>query len=61
MIAVAAMVFLPLTFVTGLLGMNVAGIPFAHEPWAFWGVVALCVLMAAAISVYFLRRHWFER
>lgn len=60
-IAVAAMVFLPLTFVTGLLGMNVAGIPFAHEPWAFWGVVLLCVVMALAISVYFLRRHWFER
>ncbi|NEL27822.1 MAG: zinc transporter ZntB, partial [Xanthomonas perforans] len=34
-IAIVAMVFLPLTFVTGLLGMNVEGIPFAKEPWAF--------------------------
>ncbi|NEM46591.1 MAG: zinc transporter ZntB, partial [Xanthomonas perforans] len=41
-IAIVAMVFLPLTFVTGLLGMNVEGIPFAKEPWAFAGVVALC-------------------
>jgi zinc transporter len=60
-IAVVAMVFLPLTFITGLLGMNVAGIPFAHEPWAFAAVVALCVVMAVAISAYFMRRHWFER
>lgn len=60
-IAVVAMVFLPLTFITGLLGMNVAGIPYAHEPWAFWGVLWLCVGIAAVITAYFVRRHWFER
>lgn len=60
-VAVAAMVFLPLTFITGLLGMNVAGIPYAHEPWAFWGVFWLCVVTALAIAAYFIRRHWFER
>jgi zinc transporter len=61
LIAVVAMVFLPLTFITGLLGMNVAGIPWAHEPWAFWGVVGLCAGMAVAITAYFVGRHWFER
>lgn len=60
-IAIVAMVFLPLTFITGLLGMNVAGIPYAHEPWAFWGVVGLCVVLAVVIAAYFIRRHWFER
>ena len=60
-IAIVAMVFLPLTFVTGLLGMNVAGIPFAHEPWAFWGVFWLCVAVALVITAYFVVRHWFER
>jgi zinc transporter len=59
-IAVAAMVFLPLTFITGLLGMNVI-IPFAHEPWAFWGVTGLCLVVAAAITFFFVRRHWFNR
>lgn len=60
LISVVALVFLPLTFLTGLLGMNVAGIPFAHEPWAFAGVVTLCVAMAVGIAGYFLWRHWFE-
>ena len=31
--------FLPLTFLTGLLGMNLAGIPFANEAWSFGAVV----------------------
>lgn len=60
LISIVALVFLPLTFLTGLLGMNVNGIPFAHEPWAFWGVVGVCVAMAAAIVGWFLKQHWFR-
>jgi zinc transporter len=60
-ISVVAFIFLPLTFVTGLLGMNVEGIPFAKEPWAFWGVVAFCVVIGAAVLVFFLRRHWLRK
>ncbi|MBR0553148.1 CorA family divalent cation transporter [Stakelama marina] len=60
LIAVVALVFLPLTFITGLLGMNVAGIPYAHQPWAFDGVVIVCAALALAISAYFIRRHWFR-
>lgn len=60
-IAIVAMIFLPLTFITGLLGMNVDGIPYAHEPWAFWGVVGLCALLGAAVAGWFVRRHWFGR
>lgn len=59
-LSVVALVFLPLTFLTGLLGMNVAGIPFAHEPWAFAAVVGTCVAIAAGIIGYFVRAHWFR-
>lgn len=61
LIAVVAMIFLPLTFITGLLGMNVAGIPYAHAEWAFWGVVGICGAIALLIGAYFIGRHWFER
>ncbi|MDQ2878993.1 MAG: zinc transporter ZntB [Pseudomonadota bacterium] len=60
-ISVVAMVFLPLTFVTGLLGMNVKGIPDADQPWAFDAVCALCAVIAVAISAYFVRQHWFRK
>lgn len=59
-ISIVAMIFLPLTFLTGLLGMNVEGIPYAREPWAFWGVVGVCALLAGLIGAYFVRRHWFR-
>jgi zinc transporter len=57
-LSVVAFIFLPLTFVTGLLGMNVEGIPYAKEPWAFWGVVAFCVLIGIGVGIYFTWRRW---
>lgn len=59
-IAVTAFIFLPLTFITGLLGMNVEGIPFAQDPWAFWGVVAFCVAIGAVVLGWFTLRHWLD-
>jgi zinc transporter len=61
LISVVAFIFLPLTFITGLLGMNVEGIPYAHERWSFWGVVAFCVLVGAVVFGWFARRHWLRR
>jgi zinc transporter len=60
-ISIVAFIFLPLTFITGLLGMNVEGIPYATRPWAFWGVVGFCVLIAAAVTGWFMYRHWLRR
>ena len=59
-IALVAFIFLPLTFITGLLGMNVEGIPYADRPWAFWGVVAFCLAVAVAVWVYTLWRFGFR-
>ncbi|SMF64785.1 zinc transporter ZntB [Allosphingosinicella indica] len=57
-ISIVAFIFLPLTFVTGLLGMNVGGIPYAHSPWAFWGVVAFCFVTGMGVFAWFMVRHW---
>jgi zinc transporter len=61
LISVVAFIFLPLTFITGLLGMNVDGIPGAHDPWAFWWVVAMCVLIGVGVLAWFVRRQWLRR
>ncbi len=51
-------IFLPLSFLTGLLGINVGGIPGADSPWGF-GVVGLVVLAIILGQIfYFRKRHW---
>ena len=60
-ISIVAFIFLPLTFITGLLGMNVEGIPYARAAWAFWGVVGFCVAVGIAVFAWFYWRHWLKR
>lgn len=45
LLSIGAAAFLPLNLFVGLLGANVAGIPGAQSPLAFWGVVGLLVLI----------------
>jgi len=51
-------ILLPLTVISGMLGMNVAGIPFAGEPWAFWAVVGGLVVIAGLIFVIMRKAKW---
>ena len=60
LLSIVALIFLPLTFVTGLLGMNVEGIPFAKEPWAFDAVCGFCLLVAVGITAWFAAAKWFK-
>ena len=58
-LTIVASIFLPLTFLTGLLGMNVEGIPDAKDPFAFWEVMALCAAIAFGQLWLFKRLKWF--
>ncbi len=55
LLSAVAAIFLPLTLLTGLLGINVAGIPFDESPWAFGAVAGLLVLIAG-FEVWLFRR-----
>ena len=46
-----ATIFLPLTFVTGLLGINVGGIPFANSQLGFWMVCGILTVIAAGTGI----------
>lgn len=57
-LSVVAAIFLPLTFLTGLLGINVKGIPGAESPYAFLLFVVLLVVVTTGQLLYFRRRNW---
>ena len=58
MLTIVAGIFLPLGFLTGLLGINVGGMPGMDDPRAFWVVVAGCVLLMVGLIAVFRRLRW---
>lgn len=50
-------ILLPLTFITGLYGMNV-GLPFQEDPNSFFIVLIAMVVIVAIMILYFKRKRW---
>ncbi|MBR9909765.1 MAG: zinc transporter ZntB [Gammaproteobacteria bacterium] len=59
LLSVIAAVFLPLGFFTGLLGINVGGLPGVDDPSAFWEFSLLLVAMVVVQVLFFKWRKWF--
>lgn len=57
-LTIVAAIFLPLGFFTGLLGINVGGMPGVESSDAFWLVVALCGLITALLMAVFYWKRW---
>lgn len=51
--------FLPLSFFTGLFGMNFNDIPFLNSHYGFWVFVLLSVLTVGWLGYYFRVKKWF--
>ncbi len=58
-LSVIAAIFLPLGFLTGLLGINVGGIPGADNPYAFMIFTAILVTLVALQILIFKKLKWF--
>jgi len=59
LLTMVAAIFLPLSFITGLLGINVGGIPGADDRHAFLAVIGLLAVISVAQWLYFRWRKWF--
>ncbi len=58
-LSVIAAIFLPLGFLTGLLGINVGGIPGADYPYAFYVFLGMLFMLVGAQVALFKKLKWF--
>lgn len=58
LLSIVAAIFLPLSFLTGLFGMNVAGLPGLEFEGSFWVIALFMAVLAIAILYVFRRKHW---
>jgi magnesium transporter len=58
-LTVVSVIFMPLTFIVGVYGMNFEYMPELKLTYGYYVVVGLMVVVAAAMAWYFKRKKWF--
>jgi len=57
-LTIIATIFIPLTFIAGVYGMNFKHMPEIAQPWGYPVVLGLMTTVATIMVVYFRRRRW---
>ena len=59
LLTIVTTIFLPLSLLVGWYGMNFQGMPELSWTYGYPAVIAVSVLLAVGLIVYFKRKHWF--
>jgi magnesium transporter len=57
-LTIIATVFMPLTFLAGVYGMNFKYMPELEWPWAYFALWGVMLVIAAVMLLYFRRKRW---
>jgi len=58
-LSIVAAIFLPITFISGVFGMNVAGLPGLEDINSFWIVSGVMLAISIAILIGLRLKKWF--
>lgn len=58
-LTVFSTIFMPLTFIVGVYGMNFDIMPELRWPWGYYGVWGVMVVVVAVMIMYFRKKKWF--
>ena len=58
-LSIVSLIFLPVTFVTGVFGMNIGGLPGLEDPTAFVIVVGSMLFISIAVIAVLKVKRWF--
>ena len=59
LLTVIATIFLPITFIASIYGMNFEYMPELEQPWGYPAVLLLMLTVAVGLLIYMRRRRWF--
>lgn len=57
-LTIMSTIFIPLTFITSLYGMNFEFMPELSKPWAYPVVLTVMAVLAAIMVIWFKRKRW---
>jgi magnesium transporter len=57
-LTVISSIFIPLTFIAGVYGMNFTHMPELSKPWGYGGCLMLMAIVAIGQLLYFKKRNW---
>ncbi len=57
-LTIIATIFIPLTFIAGIYGMNFHYMPELEWPWAYFAVLMIMLLTGVGMLFYFRRKKW---
>ncbi|MDR1506117.1 MAG: magnesium/cobalt transporter CorA [Treponema sp.] len=57
-LTIISTIFIPLTFIVGVYGMNFAFMPELSSPYGYPVVMGVMIIVAAGMLVFFKRRRW---
>lgn len=58
-LTIVSTIFIPLTFLAGIYGMNFEYMPELTWHWGYFGLLGLMLVMALAMLVFFRVKRWF--
>lgn len=58
-LTIVATIFIPLTFIAGIYGMNFEVMPELSWDWGYYGALGLMGISALGMLYYFKRKDWF--
>jgi magnesium transporter len=58
-LTVISTIFMPLTFIVGVYGMNFVFMPELNWKWGYFGVWAIMIAVVIAMLSFFRRKKWF--
>ncbi|MFA5447065.1 MAG: magnesium/cobalt transporter CorA [Sphaerochaeta sp.] len=57
-LTIISTIFIPLTFLTGLYGMNFVHIPFSSIWWGFYAILGASAILSVVLALYFRKKQW---